>query len=67
MVVARAAWPKSLKPIAAKMVWHLVDESRKGDVKSESIDDYSVMYAGSNAYPERVLSGLAKYRRAVMV
>lgn len=67
MAIARANWPKSLKPVAAKMVWHLVDEPRKGDVKSESVDDYSVTFAGSNAYPERVIKGLSKYKRAVLV
>jgi hypothetical protein len=67
IVVARARWPKSLKPVAAKMVWHLLDQSKSGDVKSESIDDYSVTYAGDHAYPERVVAGLRQYRKAVLI
>jgi len=67
IAVARARWPKALKPMAAKMVWHLLDQSRSGDVKSESIDDYSVTYAGDHAYPERVVAGLRQYRKAVLI
>jgi hypothetical protein len=67
IAVARVKWPKALKPTAAKMVWHLLDQVKSGDVKSESIDDYSVTYAGDHAYPERVIAGLRQYKRAVLI
>ena len=67
MVIARVKWPTALKPIAAKMVWHLIDTAKQGDVQSERIDDYSVTFAGSHAYPERVIAGLRQFRRVVLV
>lgn len=66
ILIARIRWPRPVKVAAAQMVWHLVDKGRQGDVKSESIDDYSVTYAGAAAYPARALAGLAPYRRAVI-
>jgi hypothetical protein len=67
IVVARVRWPKALKPIAARMVWSLIDKPTQGDIKSESVDDYSVTYAGNHAYPERVISGLRQYRKVILV
>jgi hypothetical protein len=60
-------WPKPIRLIAAQMIWYLIKRIKETDVQSERIDDYSITYAGSNAYPTRVLSGLAKYRQVVMV
>lgn len=67
ILISRVKWPKPLKAHAAKMVWYLVDKPKQGDAQSERIDDYSVVYAGSHAYPERVLSGLRPYRRAILI
>lgn len=61
--ISRIKWPKELKITAAKMAWYLIDNSKISDVQSESLDDYSVTYAGSNAYPNRLLMGLDKFRR----
>jgi hypothetical protein len=55
--VSRVKWPTALKLPAAKMVWHCRQAHRPG-VNSETLGDYSVKYAGSNSYPETVLSGL---------
>lgn len=63
--ISRVKWPDALKPVAAKMVWHLIDNAKPTDVQSESIDDYSVTYAGSNAYPNRVIKMLDKFKQAV--
>jgi hypothetical protein len=65
--ITRVKWPPGLKPIAAKMVWTLIDKPTQGDIKSESVDDYSVTYAGNHAYPERVISGLRQYRKVILV
>lgn len=65
--VSRVKWPASLKVPAAKMVWHLIDKAKDSGVRSESLGDYSVTYAGTNAYPETVLAGLAKWRKVRMV
>jgi hypothetical protein len=48
------------------MVAHLIDKPKDTGVKSESLGDYSVTYAGSNAYPETVLAGLNKWRKVRM-
>lgn len=61
--ISRVNWPKSIKLVAAKMVWYLIDKAKEDDVQSESLDDYSVTYAGSNAYPTRILRMLDKWRR----
>lgn len=63
--ISRVKWPNAIKLAAAKMVWHLIDESRPGDVQSESIGDYSVTYVGSHAYPQRVAKMLEPWRRPV--
>ena len=65
--VSRVVWPRAVKLVAAKMVWYLIDKPKVTDVKSESIDDYSVTYMGSNMYPKPLVDSLAPYRRAVLV
>lgn len=67
ITIARIKWPRPVKVAAAQMLWHLIDKGRQGDVKSESIDDYSVTYAGGGPYPQRVLTALTPYRRAVLI
>jgi hypothetical protein len=65
--VSRVKWPKDVKVQAAQMVWWLIKRAQDGDVQSESIDDYSVTYAGSHAYPTRVVKGLEKHKRPVYI
>jgi hypothetical protein len=65
--VYRVKWPRDLKLQAAKMVKYLIDHPTESDAKSESLDDYSVTFAGQNAYPERLIAGLKKYRKVVLV
>ena len=65
--IARVRWPKGIKLAAAKMVWHLIDQPRVGNVQSERVDDYQVVYAGAHAYPAPVLSELRPHRRAVLI
>jgi len=74
ITISRVVWPKSVKLVAAKMVWHLIESPkvRSGEVKSESIDDYSVTYvdqaaAGLHMYPKALINSLAPYRMAVLV
>ncbi len=66
--ISRVAWPKALKLAAAKMVWHLIKNMQADrDVQSESLDDYSVTYAGmSFGYPKNVLKMLDKWRRVTL-
>lgn len=61
--VSRVKWPDALKLPAAKMAWYLIKNAKTDDVQSESIDDYSITYAGSNAYPTRIVDMLNKYRQ----
>ena len=65
--ISRIKWPKAIKLAVAQMVLYLIEHPRPSDVKSETIDDYSVTYIGSHTYPQRVADGLRKYRRAVVI
>ncbi len=67
VLIQRIKWPKTLKPTAAQMVWHLIDNPLPGNVQTERIDDYSVTYAGEHAYPDRVLAGLRPHKRAILI
>ena len=62
--ISRVKWPRALKLTAAKMIWHLISDAKPDDVQSERIGNYSVTFAGSNAYPTRVLDGLRQYKVA---
>jgi len=62
VTISRVKWPRELRLAAAKMLWYQMDNARTDDVKSESLDDYSVTYAGSNAYPVRVVKMLDKWK-----
>ena len=61
--IARIVWPDALKPIAAKMLWYQVDNAKPNGAISEKIDDYSITYAGSNAYPSQLVHQLSRYRQ----
>ena len=61
--ISRVKWPKALKLAAAKMVWHLIDDAKPSGAQSESLDDYSITYAGNHAYPTEVVNMLNKWRR----
>jgi hypothetical protein len=63
--ISRVVWPDELKLTAAKMAWYLIDNAKISDAQSESLDDYSITYAGSNAYPTRLVDALDKFRRPV--
>jgi len=63
--ISRVKWPIALKLPAAKMVWNLIDDAKPNDAISEKLDDYSITYAGSNAYPTKVINMLNKWRRPV--
>ena len=67
ILISRVSWPKPLKPIAAKMIWSQISDAKPGNVQSESIGDYSVTYVNGNAYPDRVVRGLDKWRNAVLI
>lgn len=66
ILIARANWPKPVRSAAAQMVWHLTKHARRDDIKSESIDDYSVTFAGEHEYPKHVMQRLDKYRNVIM-
>lgn len=61
--ISRVVWPKELKLIAAKMAWYQIDNTKVSDVQSERLDDYSITYAGSNAYPNRLIDSLDKFKK----
>jgi hypothetical protein len=61
--ISRVVWPDELKLTAAKMAWYQIDNAKVSDVQSESLDDYSITYAGANAYPVRLITALDKFRK----
>ena len=61
--ISRVKWPIALKLPAAKMIWYLIDDAKPNDAVSESLDNYSISYAGSNAYPTRILRMLDQFRK----
>ena len=65
VAINRVKWPTALKLPAAKMVWSLIDNAKPNDAISEKLDDYSITYAGSNAYPTKIINMLDKWRRPV--
>lgn len=66
ITIARIKWPENMKPIAAKMIWAQIADSKPGNVKSESIDDYSATYINGNAYPARLIKGLDRWRKVIV-
>ena len=65
--ISRVKWPRAIKLPVAQMIHYLIEHPRPSDIKSETIDDYSVTYVGSHTYPDRVVQGLRKYRRAIVI
>lgn len=67
MRISNVIWPKALKAAAARMIGYTIDNPKPRDIQSESIDDYSVTYAGQTAYPKRVIASLNQYKRVHLV
>jgi hypothetical protein len=65
--ISRIDWPRELKPYVAQMIWYRIKHSRPSDVKSETIDDYSVTYIGEHQYPRSIAEGLNKWRQVVLI
>jgi hypothetical protein len=65
--ISRVKWPKAIKLAAAKMVWALIEDAKPSSAKSESLDDYSITYIGSHAYPDRVVRLLDNFRKVRML
>jgi hypothetical protein len=63
ILVSRVKWPKGIKLLAAKMVWHLIDKPKPSGIQSERVDDYSVTYAGGHEYPAEIIAGLKRFRK----
>jgi hypothetical protein len=60
--ISRQKWPSALKPVAAKMIWYQIDKAKPDGAISESIDDYSITFAGSREYPMQLINQLKKWR-----
>lgn len=58
-------WPKPLKMVCAKMAWFLYTEegARPDDMRAKTMDGTVIEYAGSSAYPKRILMLANKWRR----
>ena len=63
ILISRIKWVDALKLPAAKMVWSLIDDGKVNDAISEKLDDYSITYAGSNAYPTKIINMLDKWQK----
>lgn len=60
-------WPKAIKPYVAQMIWHRIDKPKPSGAKAETIDDYSITYAGAHTYPTETLQGLSKWKNAILI
>lgn len=65
--ISRIKWPNGIKPYVAKMVYSQFQDQKPSNVKQERIDDYSVTWVNGRAYPERLVAGLANWKRVVMI
>lgn len=65
VLISKVNWPKPLKMIVAKMAWYLytLEGARPDDMRAKTIDGTVVEYAGTSAYPKRILAGAAKWKR----
>ena len=65
VTISRVNWPRALKMIVAKMAWFLYSKegSRPDDMRAKTQDGTVIQYAGSTAYPKRILSGAEKWKR----
>ena len=64
--VTRVKWPQGIKPVLAKMVGYLLTNAHPDDRSAETQGEQSITYAGTNYYPERILDGLRRWRKAKM-
>ena len=65
--ISRIKWPTGIKPYVAKMIWSQISDAKPSNVSQERIDDYSVTYVNGRAYPDRVMAGMANWKRVVMI
>lgn len=56
-------WPRPLKMVCAKMAWYLYNEPRPDDLRAKTQDGMVIQYAGTGAYPRRILDMANKWRR----
>lgn len=61
--ISKINWPRGVKMVAAQMVGYKLHNALPTDVRSKSVDNTVITYAGSGAYPRRVLDQAATYRR----
>jgi hypothetical protein len=62
VTISQVHWPKAVKPVAAQMVWHRIDQIKQGSEKSESLGDYSASYDG-RGYPRHVYDSLRPWTK----
>jgi hypothetical protein len=66
ILMARLAWPKSLKGVMAKMIKFCIDNKINTGLKSESFDDYSYTNFDvndySNGFPKTIMNSCNNYR-----
>jgi hypothetical protein len=65
ITISRIRWPKAIKKFAAMMTWENISAIKSGNVKAESVGDYSVtfdMSTGFGGYSNTALSGLNTWR-----
>ena len=60
--VAQVEWPEALKLPAAKMVWYQIKHAKMDDAASDSKEGQSLSYAGTDMYPDRIMSSLRNFK-----
>lgn len=63
--ISRVVWPNALKMVVAKMAWYLytMEGARPDDMRAKTMDGTVIEYAGSSAYPKRILALANKWKR----
>jgi len=67
--ISMVAWPKPLRLVVAKMAYWLIQlrGARPDDVSAKIMDGTTLEYAGSSAYPKRILTQANKWKRVGFV
>lgn len=65
VIISRVNWPKALRLVVAKMAYYLYTKegARPDDMRAKTVDGTVVEYAGTHAYPMRILAAANKWKR----
>ena len=62
--ISKINWPRSLKLVAARMVWYLIARHKPEGELSKSIDGVTEAYDRTRSYPREIMQMADKYKLA---